>query len=104
MCIRDRPHTYADGAALLAGGDASDQSVQARAQGIRHWSDRARLFQLADRDNEIAALFEAMLTSPDDTCLLYTSRPITWLCAYAAMAVRVRSVTRVLLVRRRSGP
>ena len=67
VAINAQPHTYADGAALLAGGDASDQSVQARAQGIRHWSDRARLFQLADRDNEIAALFEAMLTSPDDT-------------------------------------
>ena len=66
VAINAQPHTHADGAALLAGGNASDAAVQARAQGIRHWSDRARLFQLADRDEEIAALFEDMLASPQD--------------------------------------
>lgn len=66
VAINAQPHTYADGIALLAGGDASEPAVQARARGIRQWSDRARLFQLADRDGEIAALFGAMLASPDD--------------------------------------
>ena len=66
VAINAQPQTRADGMALLAGNDASDPAVQARASGIRHWSDRARLFQLADRDAEIAALFEAALASPDD--------------------------------------
>lgn len=66
VAINAQPRTHADGVALLGGGDASDPAVQARAHGIRHWSDRARLFQLADRDAEIAALFEATLMSPDD--------------------------------------
>ncbi len=66
VAINAQPNTHTDGVALLAGGDASDPAVQARADGIRHWSDRARLFQLADRDVEIATLFEAMLASPDD--------------------------------------
>ena len=42
---------------------AVDAAWQARAQDIRRWSARARLFQLADRDAEIAALFEATLAS-----------------------------------------
>lgn len=66
VAINAQPHTHADGMALLGGGDASNADVQARAHGIRHWSDRARLFELADRDAGIAALFEAMLSAPDD--------------------------------------
>ena len=66
VAINAQPHTHADGVALLGGRDASDPIVQARAHGIRHWSDRARLFQLADRDSEIVTLLEAMLMSPDD--------------------------------------
>ncbi len=66
VAINALPHTLADGMALLAGADAADPVVQSRAQGIRRWSERARLFQLADRDVEIAALFEATLGSPDD--------------------------------------
>ncbi|UNK48683.1 hypothetical protein MNR01_13145 [Lysobacter sp. S4-A87] len=66
VAVNAQPRTHADGMTLLAGGDAFDPAVQARAQGIRHWSARARLFQLADRDDEIAALFEAALASPED--------------------------------------
>lgn len=66
VAINAQPKSHADGVALLGGGDASDPAVQARAHGIRHWSDRARLFQLADRDSEIAALLEATSMSPDD--------------------------------------
>lgn len=66
VAINAQPQSHADGRALLAGGDASEAVVQARATGIRYWSDRARLFQLADRDDEIAALFDATLAAPDD--------------------------------------
>jgi hypothetical protein len=66
VAINAQPKTHADGLALLAGHDASDPTVRARAQGIHHWSDHARLFQVADRDDEITALFEAMLVSPHD--------------------------------------
>ena len=66
VAINAQPQTHADAVALLAGGDAADPVVQARAQDIRRWSARARLFQLADRDDEIAGLFQATLASPDD--------------------------------------
>ena len=66
VAINAQPHTHADGMALLAGGNASDPVVQGRALGIRRWSARARQFHLADRDAEIAALFEAALASPQD--------------------------------------
>ena len=64
--INAQPHAFADGAALLAGADAGDAQVQARAQGIRDWYERAHLFELADRDADIAAWFEAALAAPDD--------------------------------------
>lgn len=66
IAINAHPQSHADGMALLAGGEASDPNVQAQANRIRHWSDHARLFQLADRDAEISALFEATLASPND--------------------------------------
>lgn len=66
IAINAHPQSHADGMALLAGGEASDPNVQAQANRIRHWSDNARLFQLADRDAEISALFEATLASPND--------------------------------------
>lgn len=66
IAINAHPKSQADGMALLAGGEASDPEVQAHANRIRHWSDHARLFQLADRDAEISALFEATLASPND--------------------------------------
>ena len=87
VAINAQPHTHTDGVALLGGGDASDPTVQARAHGIRHWSDRARLFQLADRDAEIAALFEDMLTSPVDA--VRARRFHAAAAAQAALAGRV---------------
>ncbi|WP_334177929.1 hypothetical protein [Pseudoxanthomonas sp.] len=87
VAINAQPQTHADGMALLAGGDASDPTVQARAQGIRQWSDRARLFQLADRDAEIGALFEAALASPEDA--LHARRFQAASGAQAALAGRI---------------
>jgi len=66
IAINAHPKSHADVMGLLAGGEASDPEVQAHANRIRHWSDHARLFQLADRDAEISALFEATLASPND--------------------------------------
>lgn len=87
VAINAQPDTHADGVALLAGGEASDPAVQARAHGIRHWSGRARLFQLADRDAEIAALFEAALACPDDA--VRARRFHAAVAAQAALAGRV---------------
>ena len=87
VAINAQPRMHADGVALLSDGDASDPAVQARAQGIRHWSDHARLFQLADRDAEIAALFEAMLASPGDAVRAYRFHAAA--AAQAALAGRI---------------
>ncbi len=51
---------------LLAGEDALDPQIQAHAAAIRDLSDRARVFQLADADQRITALFLAKLDAPDD--------------------------------------
>ena len=67
VAINAQPQSHADAMALLAGGDAADPRVQARAAGIRRWSAQARLFQLAERDDEVAALFAAMHAAPGDT-------------------------------------
>ena len=66
VAINAQPRTQADAQALLAGHDAADPAVQARARSIRGWCERARLFQLADRDADIGALFEATLQAPHD--------------------------------------
>lgn len=87
VAINAQPRTHADGMALLGGGDASDPVVQARAHGIRHWNARARLFELADRDAEITALFEATLAAQDDALL--ARRFHAAVAAQAALAGRV---------------
>ena len=94
--INAQPHTHADVLALLAGNDASDPAVQARAHGIRHWSAHARLFELADRDAEIAALFEAMHLSPGD--VVRTRHFHTAAAAQAALAGRIMVEQSDLLV------
>ena len=96
IAVNAQPHTHADGVALVAGGDAADPAVQARAQGIRHWSERARLFQLADRDAEIAALFEAMLAAPGDAVRAYRFHAAA--AAQAALAGRIMVEQADLLV------
>jgi hypothetical protein len=64
IAVNAQPRTRDDAVALLAGSHAVDPQVQARAQGIRVWSERARLFELADRDEEVAALLLATLDNP----------------------------------------
>ena len=51
---------------LLAGEDALDPQIQAHAAAIRNLSDKARVLQLADADERLAALFLDKLDAPDD--------------------------------------
>lgn len=87
VAINARPRTGADARALLAGEDAADPEVQARARAIRAWAGRARLFQLADRDDDIGALFHATLASPSDQALARHFQAA--IAAQAALAGRV---------------
>lgn len=64
LAINARPSTREDATALCHGEAASDPEVEARAQAIRAVTARARLFELADRDETVRALFEAMLADP----------------------------------------
>ncbi len=64
--INAHPVSLADGEALLSGGAASDPVTQARAEAIRTCADAALLFELADRDDAITALFLAKLAAPAD--------------------------------------
>jgi hypothetical protein len=64
--INAHPGTLADVDALLAGCAASDPAVEAKAAAIRQVTSQARLFELADRDTEIEALWRATIAAPDD--------------------------------------
>ncbi len=64
--INAHPEALADAEALLAGRAASDPAVEAKAAAIRAITGRASLFEIADRDAEVAALWRASLTDPDD--------------------------------------
>ncbi|MEQ5787524.1 hypothetical protein J3454_06420 [Erythrobacter sp. NFXS35] len=66
LAINAHPATPADAAALCRGDPAADQAVEARAAAIRAITARAHLFELADRDSEVEALWLASLSDPDD--------------------------------------
>ncbi len=70
VAINAHPTTASDASALLAGSgaafDACSAEVRDRAVRIRELAARARLFELADRDESIAGLFLASLKSPND--------------------------------------
>jgi hypothetical protein len=57
--------TLEDIDALLAGQPAADPAVEARAAAIRGITARAQLFELADRDAEIEAMWRASLAAPE---------------------------------------
>jgi hypothetical protein len=61
--INARPATLADARALAQGGGAEDPVVQARAQAILALGERARLFELADRDPAMTQAFLAAQVS-----------------------------------------
>lgn len=64
--INAHPETLADMEALLAGRPAASPAVEAKAAAIRAITARAGLFELADRDAEIEALWRAHLANPAD--------------------------------------
>ncbi len=64
--INAMPDTPADAQALLAGDLPADPAVAECAARIRALSDKARLFELAEQDDAIAALHLARLTHPAD--------------------------------------
>lgn len=64
--INARPTQADEARALLADQPPADGDVQRRASAIETLSDRARLFELADADETIAAHFLAMLDAPGD--------------------------------------
>lgn len=66
IAINAEPVDAADARKLVAGEAAGDPQVEARAQAIRDVAARAHLFELADRDAQIADLFVAMLEAPGD--------------------------------------
>jgi hypothetical protein len=64
--INAHPDTPEDAAALLAGTAARDPAVEARAAAIRAVTARAQMFERADRDAEVEALWRATLADPED--------------------------------------
>lgn len=66
LAINAHPATPADAAALCRGQPAADPATEARAAAIRAITARAHLFELADRDAEVEALWLASLAAPGD--------------------------------------
>lgn len=64
--INAHPASAGDAAALLAGRPVADPAATARADAIRAITARAQLFELADRDAEVEALWLATLADPED--------------------------------------
>lgn len=64
--INAHPDTLEDVDALLAGRPAANRAVEAKAAAIRAITAGARMFELADRDAEIEALWRAHLADPED--------------------------------------
>ena len=66
VAINALPASADDARAMIAGGSPADPKGKHRADSIRAMAARARLFELADRDNVIGDLFVAGLQHPDD--------------------------------------
>jgi hypothetical protein len=66
VAINALPTSADDARAMIAGRDPTDPKVKSRADSIRAMAARARLFELADRDQEIGDLFVAGLQHPED--------------------------------------
>ncbi|GAB5482777.1 MAG: hypothetical protein Pars92KO_25340 [Parasphingorhabdus sp.] len=66
LAINALPENASDARALLTGGPAEDTATNRRAAEIRAISEQAHIFELADQDEKISALFLAKLDAPDD--------------------------------------
>ncbi len=66
LAINAQPENAADARALISGKAAADPQTETRAQSIRDFGKAARLFELAERDAFIAALYFDKLEAPSD--------------------------------------
>ncbi len=64
--VNIQPASLDDTRAMLAGGEVSDPAIAQRLSRLRMLMDRAQCFELAERDEEIAEIFLAMLADPQD--------------------------------------
>ncbi len=87
--INATPATAEDAEALLAGEEPSDPECAARAAALRAIAAKARRFELAERDTEIAALYLARLRDLGD--------PAKFQAASFAMSERVALAGRVMI-------
>jgi hypothetical protein len=69
VAINASPSNPDDARALLAGADAADPVVSARARALREFSANARLFELADGDALLSEHYLAALAAPHDPAL-----------------------------------
>jgi hypothetical protein len=87
LAINAQPSDLADMEALVAGADPADADTAARAADIAASADRVALFELADEDEKVDALFRAHLADPSDSAAQLS---FATLCSdRAAMAARV---------------
>ena len=87
--INATPPTPEDAEALLAGGEPADPACAARAGALRAIGAKARRFELAERDAEIAALYLARLRDMGDATKFQA--------ASFAMSERVALAGRVMI-------
>lgn len=69
VAINSGADTRADVEALCAGHSASDKVVEQRAAETRTFMDRAKVFEIADRDEEIKGLLIASIERPGDAAV-----------------------------------
>jgi hypothetical protein len=87
LAINAQPTHLADMQALLDGNIVTDADTAKRADEIQTIADKVGLFELAEQDNEVEALYRAQLSAPDDYA---AEQAFMSICSdRAAMAARV---------------
>lgn len=66
LAINAQPTTLADMNALLDGSAPADPDTARRASQITRAADRVHLFELAEQDEAVEALYRALMVAPDD--------------------------------------
>ena len=66
IAINSHPQSAADARAILEGREAEDLSARTHALAVAKLLERARVFELADRDHAIEQLYLAKLEAPTD--------------------------------------
>ena len=87
LAINAQPSSLAEMEALLNGGVISDTETANRAAEISAIADQVNLFELAEQDHQVEALYRTHLTTPSDEAAKHTF--IATCSDRAAMAARV---------------